>query len=425
MKNIQNIIAAISLLWIAASCHRGNSISIFSDNDNLRINYSGEIKFNDDETAIKSISPDGYLKYIRNGKKLFAENNPQGEVRYEMDDDGKMIDPGSHDGKMFLMRVISDMIDVGFDAKGRLQRLFKKGGTDAVLNAVDNLKMDYIKGMYLEYMLASDSLSQDQLKAIAKKINLGINNDYDKGRLLQKFPAEYLKDSLTARAWFEAVKSINSDYEKASALVYMARQPITREQLNQVVDVSNTIASDYDKANILKELIFKRTFAEENFDKTLDAVGYINSDFEKTNLLKALIEKEKLSADHFNKLLDAAEHVNSDYDKTNLIKELIETGLPAGAGFDKLLSAVIHAGSDFDKANLMRNLSNKNITSDEQWVAFINATSEISSDNDKSNLLVAIAPELPKTDQVKNAYMKASRTINNGNDLGRAVKALE
>jgi hypothetical protein len=425
MKHFSFLIPAIGLLFFASSCHRGNSIIISNNDDNLYINYQGEIQFNDDETAIKSIAQNGFLKYTRNDRKLTAENGEHGEIKYELTYNGKQLSPNDPDGKQFLADVIKDMIQIGFDAKGRMERLYKKGGTEAVLNEVQNLKADYVKSLYLDYLLSGDSLSQNEVKDIARKIGTQMGSDYDKGRLLVKFPFNYLKDSLTAHAWFEAVKTIGSDYEKSNALVFMARQPLTPELFDETVDISNTIGSDYDKANILKELIFKRNFAEGNFEKTLDAVSYIGSDYEKSNLLKALVEKEKPTGDRFNKLLDVAQHLNSDYDRSNLVKEMIETGLPAGASLDKLLSVVIHTGSEFDKANLLKNLTTKNINTNEQWISVINATAEISSDADKSNFLISIAPTIPKNDSVKMAYMRVARTINSEADLGRTIKAME
>ncbi len=398
---------------------------ISNGDDNLNITYSGDIKFNDDETSIRSISQNGYLKYKKNDKTLIAENNSHGEIKYEMEDNGRKINPNDDEGKSFLTNAVKNMIEVGFDAKGRMDRIYKKGGSRAILEEIDNLKSDYVKSMYIEYLFSVDSISQEEMKSTAKKIGTKISSDYDKGRLLSKFPADYLKDSLTAHAWFESAKSVSGDYDKANALKYIARQALTKEQFNQTVDVANTIGSDYEKANVLKELIFKSTFAEENFDKTIDAVSYIGSDYEKANLLKALIEKERPNADHFNKLLDVTAHVGSDFDKSNLIKEMIETGLPTGIAFDKLLSAVIHTNSEFDKANLLKYITSKNVMSQEQWAGIINATAEISSDGDKSNLLVSIAPSLPKNDSLKMIYMRVAKTINNETDLGRAIKAME
>ncbi|MBS1974757.1 MAG: hypothetical protein JST13_10425, partial [Bacteroidetes bacterium] len=186
MKRTQIIAITFCLLFFSVACHRGNTISIINDDDNLYINYNGEIKFNDDETVISSISHNGYLKYRRNEKRLNAENGVDGRIKYEMYVNGRKLNADDVEGKQFLADVVKDMIDIGFDAKGRLDRLYRKGGTEAVLNNFDNLKMDFVKNMYLEYLLSIDGLSEDQVKSIARKIALGSGSDYDKGRLLEK-----------------------------------------------------------------------------------------------------------------------------------------------------------------------------------------------------------------------------------------------
>src|SRR5579871_770793 len=180
MKQLQ-FITVFCVIIVAMSCHRGNSIMISNGNDNLTINYSGDIKFNDEETTIASISRNGFLKYQKNDKKLFAENDLQGGIKYEMYNDGNKLDPGSEQGKLFLADVVKSMVDVGFDAKGRMERIYKKGGSRAVLNEVGNLKDDYIISMYIEFLFAADSVSQNDIKEIAKKIGNKIGSDYEKG----------------------------------------------------------------------------------------------------------------------------------------------------------------------------------------------------------------------------------------------------
>jgi hypothetical protein len=59
---------------------------------------AGKIRFYPDSTAISSISPDGYVEYQYDDKKLNAKNDGKGGVSYElyegytkvnMDDEGK------------------------------------------------------------------------------------------------------------------------------------------------------------------------------------------------------------------------------------------------------------------------------------------------------------------------------------------------
>ncbi|HSZ84889.1 MAG TPA: hypothetical protein VK787_02600 [Puia sp.] len=425
MKKIKLIILVFGLALFTASCHRGN-VMIMNDGENeLSISYSGEIKFNDDETGIQSITPDGYLHYKKNDRKLNAECDYHGQIKYELSDNGRNIDLNSEDGKKILAIAVRDMINVGFDAKGRLQRIYAKGGNHAILNEIENLKSDYVKAMYMDFLISSDSISQNDLKLVIKKVGSEIGSDFDKGNLLRNIPAKYFQDSVISENWFESVRSIGSDFEKSNALKYAVKQQLSNEQVNNLIDVEESMGSDFEKSNVLKEFIGKSSFNDSYLNKTMDAINNIGSDFEKVNLLQLVMQKEKQTGANFDRMLDATEHVGSEFDKQNLIRELIAPGIPADASFDKLMSVINHVGGDFDKVNLIKEVAGKNIQSEQQWISIINSTAEIGSDFDKSNLLVAIAPTMPKSDNVKTAYTKAAKTINSEQDYGRVMKAMD
>ncbi|HEX4371690.1 MAG TPA: hypothetical protein VHZ50_00145 [Puia sp.] len=425
MKKIKLVAIVFAVMLFTVSCHRGNVMIVNDGENEMSIYYSGEIKFNDDETGIQSITPDGYLHYKKNDRKLNAECDYHGQIKYELSDNGRSIDLNSEDGKKILAIAVRDMINVGFDAKGRLQRIYAKGGNHAVLNEIDNLKSDFLKAMYMDFLISSDSISQGDLKIVIKKVGSEIGSDFDKGNLLRNIPAKYFQDSLIAGNWFESVRSIGSDFEKSNALKYAVKQQLSNEQVNDLIDVEESMGSNFEKANVLKELIGKSSFNDSYLDKTMDAINNVGSDFEKVNLLKLLMEKEKRTGANFDRMLDAADHVGSEFDKQSLVKELIGPGIPADASFDKLMSIVNHVGNDFDRVNLIKEVIGKNIQTDQQWITIINSTADIGSDFDKSNLLVAIAPAMPKNDNVKTAYTKAAKTINSEQDYGRVMKAMD
>lgn len=391
MKKSKLIGLALCLIIAAASCKRGNSITITNGHEYLKINYSGDIRFNDDETSIQSITPDGYLEFKKNHIKLLAESNFHGEVSYEIYDDGKKLDPLSNNGKRFIAEAIKEMIANGLDAKGRLERLYKNGGSQAVFDEVSNIKSDYVKSMYIEYLLSRNVLSELELVETTKKICSEIGADFEKTRLLKRFSAIYLEDSLTSNAWMESVACIGADFEKANLLKSILQHPLNDEQFDQVIYSTRLLKADFEKANLLKQLIHNRTFDLESFDKILEEINSIGFNF----------------------------------DRANLLKQLVETGIPDGQRFDKLLDAVGHLGDDMDKATMLTYLTKKNIRSEEQWISLINATSKISSDMDKTNLLVQIARKMPQSENVKNSFLDIANTISSDMDYRRAVKGVE
>ena len=281
-----------------SSSDKEQKIVVNSDNLSLEIIYAGEMEFNDDETAIKKMSPGGYLEYRRNGGKLLAETDSRGEIYYEFSSDGLPLHPDNN-GRKFLVQAIQDMIAYGVNVKGRVERLYGQGGIPLVLKETEKLKADYVKKTYFEFMLRCDSVSPEEMTDIAWKIGTAIGSDNEKRQLLEKFPADYLSDSLVAHAYFAAVKSINSDYDKAGTLKKIMEQQLSNESLALILQAASTINSDNDKANLLKEMIKKGTYPAENVDGLLDVTATVNSEYEKSGVLKTLMEKVTIKSEDF------------------------------------------------------------------------------------------------------------------------------
>ena len=425
MKTIRNIFTILIILVLTGSCHHnGNTIIVNNGKDKLEINYTGEIKFTDDEAAIKNMSKNSYLKYWKNDMKLRVKCNVNKELTYEMFDNGRKLNPEDAEGKKFLAEAIQGMISVGFDAPGRMKRIVEKGGLRALLNEVDRLDNDFIKSMYLEYLITSDSIHPDQITDIAKKIRKQIGSNFEKGKLLQKFSPTQLKDSLTSKAYFEAVVSVGSDFEKANALKHIIKQPLSKEQFNSALSASNSVGSDFEKSNILKELLHQEIVDGENLSPFLNSADHVGSDFEKANILKELLHQEIVAGENLSPFLNSVDHVGSDFEKANILKELIDKKQFEGENFTNLLSSINRVGSDFEKTNLLKKLANKEFQTDGQWIGLINETAKIDSEFERGNVLVKIAGKMPKSEQVKTSYMNVAKTINSEVDYGKVVKAV-
>ena len=113
----------LSLLVLSANCQKNQSSSyntstsgdgklsthhmtINNDGTSLEIKYAGEVRFNDDETAIQSLDPKGGLFYRKNGQKLIAETDDKGNIVYEMYDGSTKLSIETAAGKQFLANII-------------------------------------------------------------------------------------------------------------------------------------------------------------------------------------------------------------------------------------------------------------------------------------------------------------------------------
>jgi hypothetical protein len=447
----------IILILASASCrYRGNTIINSSNGETIEIHYNGEIHFNDSETAIQSISPYGFIKYRKNEHEFEAQSNAKGQIEYKFYNDGKEISLDELDRQRFLAMAIQDLISYGFDSKNRFDKIYAKGGTQAVLTEVDRLKGDFIKGVYLEYLLDGPRMDQKDLAEIAKKIGTGLGSDFDKERLLDKFPV--INDSAATFAYFKAVKSIGSDFNRANAIRHFYDQPLNDGQGLQILLAIKTVGSDFEKSQLLGQFPSRYLQDSNMTDTYLDAVRSIGSDFEKANairnlyhqrldpgqvqqvlyvantlgsdfekanILKELIEKENLDSAVYNTLLNVSGSVGSDFEKANILREMIQKKIYPGETFNNLISAINHVNSDFDRVNLLKELAGKSIETDAQWIALINACGQIQSSFDKSNMMVELAGRMPKNETIRASYLKVAKTIPEDAEYGRVVKAVE
>ena len=114
MKKLKQSTVVLCLIILTASCHFGRgkrTISVENNDFSLRIEYAGRITFTEDSTAVKSISPNGYLKFKVNGKKLEAENRG-GRIVYSIDGDDETATITDHD-KIFVVDAVHEMMRRG------------------------------------------------------------------------------------------------------------------------------------------------------------------------------------------------------------------------------------------------------------------------------------------------------------------------
>ena len=145
-----------------------SNMVIKSDNFYEEINYLGKFQLSDDESSFKSISPGGYFKFRLNDIKVKAESDMRGEIQYKIYD-GKNDLPLNEEGKLIVSKAIHEMVYWGYDAEGRMERVYQKGGSQALINEMDSVKPDFVKILYLNRLFSIDSLSTETKELDRKK----------------------------------------------------------------------------------------------------------------------------------------------------------------------------------------------------------------------------------------------------------------
>ena len=108
-SGIASLVAGMLFLAACTFGKRHTTLVEKSDNHYLRIEYAGHISFNREGTAISSISPDGYVEYQQDDKKLEAKDNGNGGVSYELYDGYEKLGMDER-GRQFIAEAVRVMM---------------------------------------------------------------------------------------------------------------------------------------------------------------------------------------------------------------------------------------------------------------------------------------------------------------------------
>ena len=88
-------ITLLLVLLMAAACHHHRyhtrTVKVSNGHTSLKIEYCGDVLFNDNETDIEEMAPDGYIKYKKNDTRFVVKCNNEGRISYRLsDEDGQL-----------------------------------------------------------------------------------------------------------------------------------------------------------------------------------------------------------------------------------------------------------------------------------------------------------------------------------------------
>lgn len=112
----RNFIPFLGLLvFILSACYhhgyRTRTVRVNNDNESMKIEYCGNVSFNDDETAIEAISPEGYIKYRSNNKRIIIECDEDGDIAYSIYKGNHHLNNDDADAKEIVNAAIKDIAD--------------------------------------------------------------------------------------------------------------------------------------------------------------------------------------------------------------------------------------------------------------------------------------------------------------------------
>jgi hypothetical protein len=332
-----------------------SNMVIKSDNFFEEINYLGKFQLSDDESRFKSISPGGYFKFRLNEIKVKAQSDIRGEIEYKIFD-GKNDLPLNDEGKILVRKAIKEMIYWGYDAVGRMERVYQKGGSEALLREMDSVKSDQMKILYLKRLYLIDSLPSETEELIVRKVKT-LGSDMDKTQFLNQIEPSRFNNPSIAAACFDIIKGMGSDMDKMNALNHIIDQDsLSGGNMVTILNLGNSMGSDMDKSNLYGKLIDKRLIKDSLFDSLSVHISKMGSDMDKVNLFHKMLKIDPITENQWIILINQSETLGSDMDKANMLSEFpkkMPKTDPIKAAYVKAAKTI---GNDNDYGRVIRAL---------------------------------------------------------------------
>jgi beta-lactamase regulating signal transducer with metallopeptidase domain len=399
-------------------------------NDGLHsseMRIQGDIQFSDDETDVKSMSPDGFFSYEES--RLFASRRYQatadssGKItrRYFIDGRETALDA---DGRAWLRAALPDLLrESGIDAAERVRRILKQGGAPAVLAEIAKIHSDGTRRLYIRELAPIGNLTTDQFQATLRLVR-AMGSDGEKAGLLVFLAPYTLKDNLRDYA-FEALKTIQSDGEKHRVLTQFIITDASRPNLTLAARAAQDIHSDGEKAAVLVDLASHLRGNSELSHPFFRAAESIQSDGEKARVLMAVTASAGEQHDTLVEALRVAQSIQSDGEKARVLIHAVAYWKDDDVMRRAYFESARTIQSDGEKARALTSLIGRADIGDRALIDAVHCAAGISSDGEKARVLAAIANRSNGKSAVRDEIKTAAASIHSDGEYRRVMTALD
>ena len=365
------------------------TLKVKNSSEQLSLTIKGDIKLGDDDKSIAQLSSNGSVYYRNKKQTLEIENDGHGNLLYTINDNKRSS--LSEEDKAFIEDFVRLLINYGVDADNRVKRIFAQKGTSGVLNEVGRFESDYVREIYLSYLLKQQKLSKDEMIVLLDKIDQYLTSDYYKAELLDDVMSSFLSEESASEAYLKVVSNMTSDYYQTNTVNRILHTTVNEKQFNQVLAIVKNMESDYYQAEVLRMLLNNNEISDERFADVMKIAGNMSSDYYKAEIITTSLKNKSLNSDRYSQTIAAMQNMTSDYYQYNILASLVD----------------------------------EDIKDESAWGALIEYAGKIHSDYYEAELLLLIADKMPATESLKKKLTEAAKNISSDDYYGKVIRAVE
>jgi beta-lactamase regulating signal transducer with metallopeptidase domain len=388
----------------------------------LSVTVDGTVEFTDDDTDVKSLSPNGRFRLEEGGllsKRAYEVRADAAGNLTRSYSVGWSTKPMDDEGRAWLAHTLPQVIrESGIGAGPRVARILRQGGPQAVLTEIGRIHSDGSKRIYLEQLFSQATLNPSELKDAARMIR-SISSDGDKAQVIITVDANYFTADLRAYL-FDAAESISSDGDKRRVLSDIVKKDGgSLETLARVAGAARHISSDGDKADVLIEMASPYRPGEGVDTAYFEAANSISSDGDHARVLSKMIDLHGDDHSTLTRTLVSAERISSDGDKARVLKDAVAAYSEDASVRKALFDAANSISSDGDHQQVLVSLAQKHGIGADTVSNIANSAQRISSDGDKARVLIELAGT--NVEPARDAFFAAANSIHSDGDRSHVL----
>jgi beta-lactamase regulating signal transducer with metallopeptidase domain len=421
-------LSPLAPMALVASGQGGNAhVEITTRNGwtSLNITVDGTVEFIDDDTDVKSLSPNGRFRLEDGGllsKRVYEVKADAAGNLTRSYSVGWSTKPMDEEGRAWLAHTLPQVIrESGIGAGPRVARILRQGGPPAVLTEIGRIHSDGAKRVYLEQLFSQATLKPSELKDAARLIR-SISSDGDKAQVISTVDANYFTVDLRSYL-FDAAESIHSDGDKRRVLSDVVRKDGgSSETLAGAARAARHISSDGDKAEVLIEMATPYRPGGGVDMAYFDAANSISSDGDHARVLSKMLASHGDDLNTLTRTLLSAQRISSDGDKARVLKEAVAAYREEASVRQAFFDAANSISSDGDHQQVLVSLARKRGIGADTVGNIANSAQRISSAGDKARVLTELAAT--DVDPARDAFFAAANSINSDGDRSRVLLAV-
>jgi hypothetical protein len=288
-----------------------------------RIDADGELRFADDDRGIAWMAP---------GARLMVQEERPGESDRRVEyrgiangftraffRDGRQRQPDAGD-EAWIARTMLDLLrESGIDAAPRVQRIYRQGGTPAVLTEIGQISSDGTKRLYFTALLALPLSPEERARAL-RQAGTGIASDGDRRYVLSRLLERPGATPLELAAMLQAAGHLASDGDRSSLLVETARYTALDDPpvRTQFFATTGGLASDGDRSRVLIAVLSRAGVRREAVVEALASARRLASDGDRSRVLMSVPATFLRDRTVMNAFQTALAEISSDGDKARV-----------------------------------------------------------------------------------------------------------